>query len=112
MRGMNPVILYINTSSREEAIFISHELLRKKYIACANIVDNVTSLYHWQGEIESSNEVIIIAKTFDSYGESVAEVVKQFHSYQCPAILTLPLAGVNQDYLDWMKTQLIDENER
>ena len=106
---MNPVLIYITVSNREEAIYISHELLQKKLISCANIVDNVTSIYNWQGEIQTSKEAILMVKTFASHSVRAINVIKTSHSYQCPAIVTLPINDGNHEYIEWMRKQLTNE---
>jgi hypothetical protein len=53
----NPIplaVFYVNASNREEASKLSAILVEKKLIACCNIVDNVTSVYEWQGKMENS----------------------------------------------------------
>ena len=104
---MNPVLLYITTANREEAILIGNALLQKKQVACINILDNITSLYWWQGVVENTQETLMIAKTFDSYIEPVMELVRSMHTYTCPAILSVPLNNGNPDYITWMHEQLI-----
>lgn len=99
---MLPTLLYITAPNREEAISLAHELLNKKLIACANIIDHVTSLYRWRGDIEQNNEVIIIAKTMPSHTEEIVKRVKELHSYECPAIVTVPVTGGSQQYFDWI----------
>ncbi len=107
---MQPVLLYITAPSREEAILLARELLGRKVIACANIMDNVQSLYWWDGEIEQSKEIIVIAKTFSVHVERVTQIIKEQHSYECPAILAVPVTGGNDDYIQWMNTQIITGN--
>lgn len=104
---MLPVIQYITVPNREEAISLAHELLNNKLIACANIVDRVTSLYRWRGEIEQNNEVILIAKTLPSYAEKVTKFILERHSYECPAIVTVPITGGSQEYIDWVSEQVL-----
>ncbi len=96
------MLLYITVPNREEAISLSRELLGEKLIACANIVDHALSLYWWQGEIEQHSEVLIVAKTLASHVERVTERVKKLHSYSCPCVVALPIAGGNPDYIEWL----------
>jgi periplasmic divalent cation tolerance protein len=99
---MEPVLLYITAPNREEAISLSRELLGQRLIACANIVDHAISLYHWQGQIEHAPEALIIAKTLESQVERVTERVKALHSYSCPCVVAVPIAGGNPDYIEWL----------
>jgi periplasmic divalent cation tolerance protein len=103
---MEPVLLYITASNREEAISIAYELLGARLIACANIVDGAFSLYHWEGEIERKAEALIIAKTLQSKIEAVTARVKKASSYDCPCVVALPIVGGNPEYIDWLKAQV------
>lgn len=106
---MNPVSLYITASSREEAMMLSRELLHQRLIACANIVQDVTSLYHWQGAIEHDTEVLLVAKTLAAHVDAVVREVKRLHSYECPCVLATAITGGNPDYLKWLGEQVAPE---
>ena len=103
---MDPVLLYITASSREEAISLSRELLNERLIACANIVDHVLSLYWWQGEIEHNPEAVIVAKTLASHVERVTAKVKELHSYDCPCVVVVPIVGGNPEYIAWLRAEV------
>ena len=49
--------IYVPCSSKEEAKKIAKNLLQERLIACANIFDNVISLYHWEGKVEEDGEL-------------------------------------------------------
>ncbi len=103
---MTPVSLYITAPTREEAISLARELLLEKLIACANIIDNVTSLYRWQGEIEHAKESILICKSSAEHVQAVTEKVRQLHSYECPCVVALPIEGGNAEFFNWLGNQL------
>ena len=103
---MEPVLLYITASNREEAISIARELVNERLVACANIVDHATSLYWWQGEIEHDTEALIVAKSLTSHVERVTAKVKKLHSYSCPCVVALPISGGNPEYIEWLKGEV------
>ncbi len=104
---MEPLLIYITTANREEAISISREIVGERLVACANIIDHVTSLYRWQGDIEQNNECIIIAKTLSSHVERAIARIKELHSYSCPAIVTAAITGGYPEYIEWMRQQIL-----
>jgi periplasmic divalent cation tolerance protein len=104
---MNFHIVYITASSREEAEKISRVLLEERLIACANIFDPVTSLYWWKGEIRKDAEALLIAKTKESLVDQLIERVKALHSYECPCIVSFPLAKGNPDFLKWISEETL-----
>lgn len=99
---MEPYLLYITSPNREEATSLIHILLGDRLIACANMLDNATSFYWWQHEIEHHPEVMIIAKTRAELVDKVTERVKSLHSYTTPCVVAVPIVGGNQNYLEWI----------
>jgi len=101
----NPCILYVTASNGDEAERISRALLEERLVACVNILGNITSYYWWKGEIQTGNEVLLIAKTMDTLVARAVEKVKSIHSYECPCIVSLPISGGNPAFLLWLKEE-------
>lgn len=96
------VSLYVTCANRQEARSIAHSLVAEKLIACANIVEGVTALYHWMGELQEDHEVALLAKTSKAHVETVIERIKALHSYETPCIVAWPIVYGDRDYLDWI----------
>ena len=103
------VVLFITTGADEEAQLISRVLLEQKKAACINIIPKVSSLFWWQGKIDSARESLLVVKTRASLVEEVVELVKEIHSNDIPEIIALPIVGGNRDYLDWVGKELEGE---
>lgn len=95
-------LVYITAANKNEAEKITTMLLEEHLVACVNIVENVPSLYWWQGGIVSDKEVLLFAKTAAHLLEVLIQRVKEIHSYQTPCITALPIIGGNAEYLDWI----------
>lgn len=100
---MNFNFIYITTKDKEEARKIGRELVEKKLAACVNIIDNMNSIYWWQGKVEEDTEVVLIAKTKENLVQDLIKKVKEMHSYDCPCIVSLPIKEGNEDYLRWIE---------
>ncbi|MBF0385486.1 MAG: divalent-cation tolerance protein CutA [Candidatus Omnitrophica bacterium] len=96
-------VIFVTASSKEEAKKIAESLLADKLIACANIIEKVTSIYLWEGKIENSEEVLMVIKTKEELFDKVAAKVKSLHSYSVPEIISLPIEKGNKDYLSWIE---------
>ncbi|MGD2066891.1 MAG: divalent-cation tolerance protein CutA [Candidatus Bathyarchaeota archaeon] len=103
---MSYLIVLMTTSNKEEAENIVRALLEDKLIACANIIESVSSFFWWQGKIESEKEALIIIKTNDKLFEKLQKRITALHSYDVPEILALPIVAASQSYLDWLKVSL------
>ena len=55
--------VYTTHKNKEDATKMANILLEEGLIACANIFDNATSIYKWEGEIVNDTETIMILKT-------------------------------------------------
>jgi periplasmic divalent cation tolerance protein len=100
---MSYLIVFMTTSGREEAEKIVYALLKEKLIACANIVESVSSFFWWQGSIESEEEVLVIMKSSETLFEQLQKRVSELHSYDVPEISALPIVAGSPAYLDWLK---------
>ena len=102
---MNVVIL-VTCANKREARRIARGLVEQRLVACVNIVDEIKSIFWWQKEINSANEVLLIAKSKRSLIQKIIKQVKSLHSYQTPEIIALPVVGGNQDYINWINESL------
>lgn len=91
-------IIYITFKNKKEATYICKELLNKKLIRCANIIDNVTSIYQWDGNIEEANEVIAIIKCQEKLVDEAIETAKKLHSYECAAIMAIKVVKTTKEF--------------
>ncbi len=99
---MSVKLIYVTVPLREEAEKLAEVLVTEQLAACANIIEGVTSIFHWEGKLCRENEVILILKTTEERVEELTERIKQLHSYDCPCIVALPIEGGNPDFLTWV----------
>lgn len=99
-------LIYMTAGNKEEAKTIGKELVTSGLAACVNIVDNMTSMYMWENELQVDNETILIAKTEETRVPALIEKVKSLHSYDCPCVLSLPVSDGNQAFLNWIAAEV------
>jgi periplasmic divalent cation tolerance protein len=102
---MATCVCYVTASSREEALAIGRTIVTERLAACANVMDGAASVYWWQGTLEQASEAVLILKTRAELIERLTARVKALHSYQCPCVVALPIAGGNPEYLDWIAAE-------
>ena len=105
---MNPsyIVILVTSKDKREAEKIAQLLLDERLIACANIVNPVSSFFHWSGKIERAEECLIVMKSRMDLFSQVAERVKGLHSYEVPEILALQIVDGSAAYLDWLGCEL------
>jgi len=97
------ILLLVTTPNRQEAERIAQQLLEAKLIACANIIDSVSSIFRWSEKIEKAEECLVLIKSRRELFEEIAETIKELHSYEVPEIIALPIIAGSDDYLKWLR---------
>jgi len=88
---------------------VARALLDERLIACANLLPGVTSLYRWQGEVQSDAEVLVVMKTREALVPRLMERATALHPYQVPELLALPVADGLPAYCRWVMDETVDE---
>ena len=99
---MQPIMVYMTTESLDQAKTVARELISNRLAACVNILDHMQSLYWWDGKVEESAEVVVLAKTRAELLPALTERVQAVHSYDCPCIVSWPITNGHQPFLDWI----------
>ena len=96
------MFFYITCDNIKEAKKISSILLKKKLIACANIFNDIQSVFFWKNKVNFSKEVIIMGKTTKKLQSKIISEVKKIHSYDVPCIIFSKISSGNKDFLNWI----------
>jgi len=103
---MKTKLIYVTVSSLAEAEKIAEAVVTEKLAACANILDGVTSIFHWEGTLCRESEAILLLKTSEEKVEELTARIKELHSYDCPCIVVLPIEGGNAAFLEWVSREV------
>lgn len=95
-------LVYVTAPSLAEAESLARLAVEGRLAACANILPGMRSLYWWQGKLESADEVVLILKTTEGLVPALTSALTTAHSYDCPCVVALPIAGGNPDFLRWI----------
>ncbi|MCB4821667.1 divalent-cation tolerance protein CutA [Roseicella aerolata] len=97
--------VYVTAADAEEARRIGRALVEEHLAACVNILPGHTAIYRWEGRVEESAEAAFIAKTTATRFEALRARIRSLHSYELPAIVALPAADGDPEFLDWVRAQ-------
>lgn len=106
-----PVLVYMTAGSTEEAKSIAAALLQKNLIACANILPQMISVYHWQNNLMEDQEVVMIAKSVTAHVEDITQQVRALHSYELPCVVAVPITAGNPDFLEWIASETVQSKK-
>src|SRR3990172_11047586 len=96
-------LVIITAPSQRVAHKLVHDLLRKRLIACANIIPRVESHFWWKGHMEKAREILILAKTTARRFSLLKKRVEKLHPYDVPEILSFEVKAGNAAYLKWLE---------
>ena len=99
---MDSVVIYSTVPSKKMAKEITRILMKHKLAACVSMMDNVRSVFSWDGEICEEKEVLLMIKTRRSHYGKVKLVIEDVNSYVVPEIIALPIIDCSEDYLKWL----------
>ena len=97
-------LLYITAPNKEIARDIAKKLILEKLAACINIIGETESYYIWEDQLQTDNEVALVAKT--AVSEKLIKRVEELHPYQIPCIISLDITGGLPSFLSWIKNSM------
>jgi periplasmic divalent cation tolerance protein len=86
----------------EDAEWISREVVERGLAACVNILPSVTSVYRWKGEVEKSDEILLLIKTTGERFEALREALVSMHSYEVPEVIAVQIDAGHLPFLAWL----------
>jgi len=95
-------LVYMTTADAEEARRIGRILVQERLAACVNIIAPMHSIYMWEGALQESQEVVLLAKTTRMRLAELTARVKGLHSYTCPCIVAFNIDGGYPPFLSWI----------
>ena len=100
---MSVISVYAIFADADEAERIGRAVIEDRLAACINILPDVRSIYRWQGELESADEVAAIFKTTTYQVDALITRIAGLHSYDVPCIVTWPIDKILGSYADWVE---------
>jgi periplasmic divalent cation tolerance protein len=99
-------IILTTLPDAETARRLGTQLVEERLAACVNLLPGVTSLYHWQGKMETASEVMALFKTTADLWPSFEWRLKELHPYDVPEIIVLKPEAVAESYAQWVTTEV------
>lgn len=102
---METLLVISNLPDREHAERLAAHLIELRLAACVNVLAPCTSVYRWQGKVETATEVPVLIKTTRARYPALETAIKAFHPYELPEIIALPVTVGLPAYLDWVDNE-------
>jgi periplasmic divalent cation tolerance protein len=99
----DPMCILLSTFPNEEtARRIASTLVEERHVACVNLLPGATSIYRWEGKVESAKEVMAILKTREASATVAMARIKELHPYEVPEIIQIAVKDAHPAYLAWV----------
>src|SRR5438093_10813949 len=94
------ILLALSTfPDAETARRISNQLVTERFVACANILPGVESIYRWNERIELGNETLVFFKLSEDRQAAFQEKLRSLHPYEVPEIVCFTIEKGFSEYL-------------
>lgn len=98
-------VVYVTTSTRDEALNIGRVVVGERLAACANVIGGVRSIYWWESEVNEDDEALLVLKTTEARVTALIERIRALHSYTTPCVTAWPIDAGNPDFLAWIENE-------
>jgi len=98
----NYQIILCTCPDKDTAEKLARLLVANHEAACVNIIPGITSIYAWQGQIESAQEHLLLIKAHNDYYQSIETTLRNHHPYELPEIIAAPIERGLPEYLHWI----------
>jgi periplasmic divalent cation tolerance protein len=107
----SPYLLVLSTCpDRESARRIAKALVEARMAACVNLVENLTSVYEWEGQVQEDAEFLLLIKTRRDRFETLRDEVLRLHPYELPELIAVAVDTGLPAYLSWIDRSLDARN--
>jgi periplasmic divalent cation tolerance protein len=97
-----PILVLTHLPDHAAAVELARSLVTERLAACVNVGAPVQSMYHWQGQIETAQEVPVAIKTRSALYPRVEAAILAIHPYELPDIVAVPLSDGLRPYFAWL----------
>ena len=95
-------VVMTSVGTEQQAVEISEELITRRLATCINIVPCLRSIYRWKGKVCEDTEYLLLIKTPEKLFEQVSLAIREYHSYELPEILAVPVTAAETNFHQWV----------
>ena len=103
--GDEVVVVLTHLPDLAAARKLAQLLVEQRLAACVNVLAQCSSVYRWQGRIETATEIPVLIKTVASRYPRVEAAIRANHPYELPEIISVPVMAGLAEYLGWVATE-------
>ncbi len=101
------ILVMTNAPDQATAAALADSLVKQHLAACVNILGPCSSVYHWQGTVETSTEIPLLIKTTRDRYDAVEQAITALHPYELPEVVAVPIIAGLPAYLGWLQQHTV-----
>jgi periplasmic divalent cation tolerance protein len=86
---------------RGEAESLAEGIIANRLAACVQMSD-IRSFFLWEGALQREEEVVLTIKTTEKRYAELEAYIREYHPYDIPEVIKLPVTGGLPGYLGWL----------
>lgn len=98
---MTYCMVLVTCKNEAEARSLASKLVNKKLAACVQM-NPVVSVYTWEGQVHTETETRLTIKTRTALYPELESFIREYHTYEVPQILQIPISRGLPEFLDWI----------
>jgi periplasmic divalent cation tolerance protein len=107
VKGEDTLAQLITTLSEEDqALELARAAVGERKAACVQVVGPITSVYRWEGEVQTEREFLCLMKVPTSELNDLVAYVRARHPYTTPELTTVAGPYVDGEYLAWVREEV------
>ena len=110
-KAIEVLLVLTNLPDMASAQQLADALVARRAAACVNILAACTSVYRWQGKVESAGEVPLLIKSTRAAYPRLEKLVREHHPYELPEIIAVPVNAGLAGYLEWVAEETMQETK-
>jgi periplasmic divalent cation tolerance protein len=100
------LIVFTTTPNIAEADSLGAQIVEARLAACVQILPQMTSVYIWEGRIQTEPEHLLLIKTLPEKWDELRDLITANHSYDVPEIVAVDAEKVAEPYRTWLAKNL------
>jgi periplasmic divalent cation tolerance protein len=95
-------LLYFTVADQPSGRRLAKRLVEENLAACAHLFPAGESFYRWEGKLMEESEMVVVAKTTAEAARTAIDRIAEWHDYDIPCVLSLPVEEGHQPFLKWI----------
>ena len=90
---------------QDDALACAERLVRERFAACVQVDGPITSVYHWEGSVETAEEFRCTCKTSRRRAPDCTAAILGLHGYRTPELIVTE-SSATPAYAAWVRSSV------